>query len=94
MVYFFGICITTNKCEGLFSVLDSIFRFKGKRTVESWIKILDIWFYQKLDIKFYCNSYFQDKIRTTIGVRNGLNKINFMKIDNPKLHKIPISIEN
>lgn len=83
LLYFCGMCITTNLCEGRFSMLTSIFRFKGNRSAESWDKILEVWFYQELNRELVAEFYHRRKIRTTIGVRNGLPQINFAKLPLP-----------
>ena len=42
--YFAGICITTNPVEQQFSVLKSLVNFRGKRSVQAWIRILNFYF--------------------------------------------------
>ena len=61
-------------------MLTSIFRFKGNRSAEAWNKILEVWFYQAFDRELVAEFYHRRKIRTTIGVRNGLPQINFAKL--------------
>ena len=80
LLYFCGMCITTNLCEGRFSMLTSVFRFKGNRSADAWDKILEVWFYQAFNRELVTEFYHRRKIRTTIGVRNGLPKINFAKL--------------
>ena len=83
LLYFCDMCITTNLCEGRFSMLTSVFRFKGNRSAESWDKILEVWFFQAFNRELVTEFYHRRKIRTTIGVRNGLPNINFAKLPPP-----------
>jgi len=83
LLYFCGMCITTNLCEGRFSMLTSIFRFKGNRSAASWDIILEVWFYQAFSQEFVAEFYHRRKIRTTLGVRNGLPQINFANLPLP-----------
>lgn len=83
LLSFCGMCITTNLCEGRFSMLTSVFRFKGNRSAEAWDKILEVWFYQIFNRELVAEFYQQRKLRTTIGVRNGIPKLNFAKLAPP-----------
>jgi len=81
--YFCGICVTTNLCEGRFSMLTSVFRFKGNRAAESWGIILKVWFYRQFKRELVAEFCQQRKMRTTLGVRNGLPSLNFAPVPPP-----------